>query len=141
MIQHSTQKQIHSSETASNMFMGTGRMVVSLFKGSAGLLRAVGNPHRLRGAVSLAFGLLHGFGFAGILLELSLPASRLVPALFGFNLGVEIGQIAVVALVWPLLRLLGRLGRQASVRRTVIELGSAGVGAIGLFWLVQRTFG
>ncbi|MCG8591569.1 MAG: HupE/UreJ family protein, partial [Proteobacteria bacterium] len=63
---------------------------------------------RLRFAISFAFGLIHGFGFAGVLSSLELPAARLVPALAGFNLGVELGQLAVVALAWPLLNALGR---------------------------------
>jgi len=104
------------------------------------LLRRHPHPERLRAAVAFAFGLVHGFGFAGILTELELPAARLVPALVGFNLGVEAGQLAVVVLVWPLLRLLARTtdGRWS---RLVGEAGSAAICGLGLYWLVERAFG
>jgi len=104
------------------------------------LLRRNPHPERLRAAVAFAFGLVHGFGFAGILTELQLPASRLVPALVGFNLGVEAGQLGVVLLVWPLLRLLARTadGRWS---RLVGEAGSAAICGLGLYWLVERAFG
>jgi hypothetical protein len=105
-----------------------------------GLLRASERPARLRAAVAFAFGLVHGFGFAGILGELALPRARLVPALFGFNAGVEIGQLAVVAAVWPLLRGLERLER-GRVGRLVAESGSAAVCALGLYWFLTRTLG
>lgn len=104
-----------------------------------GLLARVERPARLRVAVAFAFGLLHGFGFAGILAELALPAERLVPALVGFNLGVELGQLAIVALAWPVLRALAAVagGRP---HRAVAELGSAAVCGLGLFWFLTRTF-
>jgi hypothetical protein len=104
-----------------------------------GLLRVSERPARLRAAVAFGFGLVHGFGFAGILSALELPVERLVPALFGFNVGVELGQLGVVALVWPLLRLLARLaaGRPA---RWVAEAGSAAICGLGLYWFLTRSF-
>ena len=75
------------------------------------LLVRVTRPERLRWAVALLFGLVHGFGFAGVLLEAELPPDRLLAALFGFNAGVELGQVGLVALVWPLWRRLLRLAR------------------------------
>lgn len=101
------------------------------------LLGRVARPDRLRWAVALLFGLIHGFGFAGVLLEAELPPDRLLAALFGFNAGVELGQIALVAAVWPLWRL---LGRAASARGLAIELGSAVAAGLGLFWFVSRAF-
>jgi hypothetical protein len=93
----------------------------------------------LRICLTFAFGLVHGFGFAGILVEMSLPSDRLVPALLGFNLGVEVGQIGVVLILWPLL---------ASARRTVSleqtrwasEISAAALCGLGLYWLVERAF-
>jgi len=105
-----------------------------------GLLARVDRPTRLRVAVAFAFGLVHGFGFAGVLAEMELPRGRLVPALFGFNLGVEVGQITVVLLVWPLLRLLSR-ARTLRWHRSIAELSSAAIGGLGLFWFVTRIFG
>jgi hypothetical protein len=104
-----------------------------------GLLDRVERPARLRAAVAFAFGLVHGFGFAGVLAELSLPTERLVPALFGFNVGVELGQLAVVALVWPALRALERARPERGYRLTA-EVGSAAVLALGLYWFLARTF-
>jgi hypothetical protein len=59
-----------------------------------GLLAASERPARLRALVAFAFGLIHGFAFAGVLAEMDLPRARLVPALVGFNVGVELGQLA-----------------------------------------------
>ncbi len=98
-------------------------------------------PTPLRVAIAFAFGLIHGFGFAGFLTELVLPRERLLPALLGFNAGVEIGQLAIVALAWPLLRALFSLGGGGEKRqRFVIEWGSSAICALGVFWLIQRAF-
>jgi len=104
-----------------------------------GLLKRSTRPDRLRAAVAFAFGLIHGFGFAGVLSELSLPTDRLVPALFGFNVGVELGQMGVVALAWPLLRALNR-ARDGRVGRIVTEVSSAAICGLGVFWFVTRSF-
>ena len=105
-----------------------------------GLLDRASRPARVRAAVAFAFGLIHGFGFAGVLAEMELPTDRLVTALFGFNAGVEVGQLAVVAMVWPLLRSLAR-ARDGRWYERVAELGSAAICALGLFLFVTRTFG
>ena len=104
------------------------------------LLDRAENPARLRAAIAFAFGLVHGFGFAGVLAEMDLPRERLVHALVGFNVGVELGQLAVVAVVWPVLRALARRddGRTA---RAVAEIGSAAVCGLGLFWFLTRALG
>lgn len=105
-----------------------------------GLLKSSARPARLRAAVAFAFGLVHGFGFAGVLAQLELPTSRLVPALFGFNVGVELGQLAVVFVVWPLLWSLAR-ARGPQQARLVAELVSAGVCGLGLYWFLVRSLG
>jgi hypothetical protein len=102
-----------------------------------GLLGRVARPVRLRVAVAFAFGLVHGVGFAGVLSEMSLPPGRLVLALGGFNLGVELGQLAVIALTWPLVRAAARAG----VERPMAEVGSSALCGLGVFWLVVRAFG
>ena len=96
-----------------------------------------------RWPVTFAFGLVHGFGFASALAEIGLPTGALVPALAAFNIGVEIGQVAIVALVFPLLLLADRLmaggavgkGRQPSL----VYSCSAVIFALGLYWLIERT--
>jgi hypothetical protein len=104
------------------------------------MLERVERPARLRAAVAFAFGLVHGFGFAGVLAEMALPNDRLVPALFGFNVGVELGQLGIVALVWPALHVLAVRAR-APWSRAVAEVGSAFVCALGLYWFLTRTLG
>ena len=108
--------------------------------------RCVGQPldraeraARLRVAIAFAFGLVHGFGFAGVLTEISLPTSRLAPALLGFNLGVEVGQLVLVAALWPVLRDLARL-REGRPHRILAEVGSAALCGVGIFWFVTRAF-
>jgi hypothetical protein len=103
------------------------------------LLERAERPLRLRFALAFCFGLVHGFGFAGVLTEVALPRERLVPALLGFNVGVELGQLAIVALVWPLLAALAGL-RAGRVHRTVVEVGTGVVCALGVFWWIERAF-
>lgn len=88
---------------------------------------------------AFAFGLLHGFGFAGVLRELDLPRYALGWSLFSFNVGVEIGQACIVLAVAPLLALLRRRSEQVAGR--VVTVGSLGVIAAGAFWFVQRVLG
>ena len=89
-----------------------------------------------RALVTFAFGLIHGFGFAGVLSELDLPASQFAWALLQFNLGLELGQIAIVALVTTLLFLLRERPRYPA---WVIRGGSLAAMLIGLVWFIERT--
>jgi hypothetical protein len=102
------------------------------------LARHAARPARLRVAVAFVFGLVHGFGFAGALTELRLPDERVVVALLGFNGGVELGQLLVIALAWPLLQLLERRPR---VRLWAGDAASACICALGTFWFVTRLYG
>ncbi|MBP1684251.1 MAG: HupE/UreJ family protein [Deltaproteobacteria bacterium] len=104
-----------------------------------GLLRRAGRVASLRWAIAFIFGLVHGCAFAGVLVEAGLPTDRLAAALFGFNLGVEAGQLAAVAVVWPALRYLET--RRDDWRLAVLHYGSTAVLALGVFWFVSRTFG
>jgi hypothetical protein len=97
------------------------------------LLRTEATWARL--AVVFSFGLLHGLGFAGALSELGWPQGRRLLALLSFNLGVELGQIAVIALAVAALFLATRL----KLPRRRIEQGlSAGIAAVAFVWTVQR---
>jgi hypothetical protein len=91
----------------------------------------------LRWFVAFIFGLVHGFGFAGVIAEMALPPDRVAPALFGFNLGVELGQLGIVMLTWPFLRLLSKSERPPG-GMLVVQLGSAVVLAVGIFWFLTR---
>jgi hypothetical protein len=88
-----------------------------------------------RWAVAFGFGLIHGFGFASVLAELGLPRAALVPALVGFNLGVEAGQLGIVAAFLPFAYAL-----RASwfYRRVVLAGGSAAIASVATVWLLER---
>ncbi len=107
-----------------------------------GLQNLWAGPREVRGRwiVAFIFGLIHGFGFASLLRDAGIGsgngASILVP-LLSFNLGVELGQLAIVALLLPLLLWL----RRARAFETFAQpLASAAVLAMGSFWLIQRVW-
>ena len=102
------------------------------------LLRSAANANLHRIALAFAFGLVHGFGFAGVLAEMDLPTGRLATALLGFNLGVEFGQLAVVALIWPGLVLLRRMAGERP-HRLFAEFASAAICAVGIYWFLVRS--
>ncbi len=85
--------------------------------------------------VVFVFGLIHGIGFASALGDLTIPRDALVAALVGFNLGVEGGQLAVIA---GALAITGWIRDQALYRRWVAIPGSVGIGIIGVYWTVER---
>ena len=92
---------------------------------------------RRRWLVAFGFGLIHGFGFASVLAELGLPADALVLSLLGFNVGVEVGQMAIVAGFLPVAFL---LRNTRFYLRGVFVLGSWLTMLVALIWLLERTF-
>jgi hydrogenase/urease accessory protein HupE len=109
---------------ASIVFIGVENLVALRKGASEAALR-----HRWM--VTLAFGLIHGFGFASVLRELQLPRAVLATGLVSFNLGVEVGQLVIVALALPLLR---RLRTWA----VFAPAASACIATLGAAWLIQR---
>lgn len=107
-----------------------------VFVGADNLVR--GNGRDLRAWVAATFGLVHGFGFANVLREFGLPREALGWSLFSFNVGVEIGQLAIVLLVASALEAIRRRSRVAGYR--VAVAGSVVVIAAGTYWFVQRVF-
>ena len=95
---------------------------------------------RIRLVVTLIFGLIHGFGFAANLLDERLPKGRLAELIFGFNVGVELGQMAVVLAVVGTVALLARL-RLTLPRPLVIDVVSSGLVAFGLLLFTARSYG
>jgi hypothetical protein len=90
-----------------------------------------------RWTAAFALGLLHGFGFSATLMDLGLPRQNLVLTLFGFNVGVEIGQMCVVAAFLPLAYL---ARRTLAYRRAGLVGGSGLIAAVAMVWLVERAF-
>ena len=90
-----------------------------------------------RWIAAFCFGLLHGFGFAGALHDLGLPAGSLALSLTGFNLGVEAGQLAIVVVFLPLAF---ALRSTWAYRRLVFGGGSIAIAAVASVWLVERAF-
>jgi hydrogenase/urease accessory protein HupE len=89
-----------------------------------------------RAWIAFGFGFVHGFGFASVLRDFGLPREALGTSLFAFNVGVEIGQAAIVLAVTPVLALLR--SRQPRYAGTVIAAGSVCVIAAGGYWFVAR---
>ena len=108
-----------------------------VFVGVENLLRRGAEP-RGRWALTFAFGLIHGFGFATVLRDLGVGAGgkALTVPLFAFNLGVEIGQIVIASLVLPIV---WRLRQNEKFDRHGVPALSAIVTVAGVFWFLERT--
>lgn len=102
------------------------------------VLAALNNLYPLfrgrRPVAAFVFGLIHGFGFASVLRDLGLPQSSLVSSLFGFNVGVEIGQLAIVAVFLPLAWWL----RKSWFYRQLLTWGSLAIALVAAIWLAER---
>ncbi len=85
--------------------------------------------------LAFGFGLVHGFGFAGVLAEVGIPSEARVASLLGFNLGVEIGQLAVVAVLLPVLFVVRKRNWYPSLG---LRGASAAVGLLATWWLFER---
>lgn len=90
-----------------------------------------------RPAVVFIFGLLHGLGFAGVLTEFGIPDGQFVTALIGFNIGVELGQLTVIAICFALVGYW--FGQRDWYRSGIVIPGSIIVALIGAYWFVERT--
>lgn len=87
--------------------------------------------------LAFVFGLFHGFGFAGLLAELGLDRSNRLFSLLGFNLGIELGQVAIIVLLFPALFLL----RRTRIYLGFLWIGSSALIIVALGWFVDRVFG
>jgi hypothetical protein len=126
--------------------VGIGTLPVLLLFG-AGLFTAnylmvsghLRDAARLRLVVTLVFGLIHGFGFAAGLLEERIPQSRLFQLLFGFNIGVEIGQLTLVVGLSLIVYLLAKL-KFTLPRPIVVDVAASALVCVGMYWFIQRSF-
>ncbi len=89
--------------------------------------------------VAFGFGLFHGFGFAGALAEIGLPQGEVLAALVAFNVGVEAGQLLVIAFLIALLKAASRWAPKAEA--PTIRAMTYGIGLTGSFWLIERVVG
>jgi len=90
-----------------------------------------------RWLLTFGFGFVHGFGFANVLRDLGLPSEGLVASLLAFNIGVEMGQIVIVAIMLPVVLLAARQGFQPRL----IQVASGIILLFGVGWFVERLFG
>ena len=116
------------------------RLVESAIAASV-VLAAVNNLYPIlrqdRWMAAFLLGLMHGFGFSSTLMDLDLPRSNLVLTLFGFNAGVEIGQVAIVALFVPLAY---AARKSLAYRRYALIAGSVVITVLAMIWLIERAF-
>ncbi|MCB1779092.1 MAG: HupE/UreJ family protein, partial [Candidatus Competibacteraceae bacterium] len=116
-----------------------GRLVESVIAFTV-VLAALNNLFPLvktrRWVLAFTLGLIHGFGFASVLRDLGLPNDALALALAGFNLGVETGQLAIVAVVLPFTFLVRRTWLY---QRLALPVGSAIAASIALVWCIERS--
>lgn len=85
---------------------------------------------------AFGFGLIHGFGFANVLAEIELSSTLFLSSLLGFNLGVELGQLAILLVLVPVLLL---ITNRNSIRRLAAPVSGLIICQLGLFWLVERS--
>ncbi|MFN3940448.1 MAG: HupE/UreJ family protein [Chitinophagales bacterium] len=96
------------------------------------------NITKTRLAAIFIFGLVHGMGFAGAMAETDIPQNALLPAIIGFNIGVEIGQLVILFLAYILLSY--HFANKYWYRERIIVPGSLLVLFVSLWWVVERTF-
>lgn len=109
-----------------------------IYVGVDNLLVRTGKGRDVRPWIALAFGLIHGFGFANVLREMDLPPRALGWSLFSFNIGVEIGQVLVVVIIAAILAAIR--ARNELAGRTIAVAGSIAVIVAGGYWFVERVF-
>jgi hydrogenase/urease accessory protein HupE len=132
---HIPQPPVEACIALSILFVA--REIVQARRGRAGLTA------RWPWAVSFTFGLMHGFGFAGALAEVGLPAGAIPAALLFFNVGVELGQLLFVASVLALLAIGRSLAQRLQMRQPdwLWRLAPYAIGGFASFWLVERVAG
>ncbi len=115
------------------------RWVESVIAGSV-VLAALHNLFPIiqirRWIVGLVFGLVHGFGFASVLADLGLPTSSMFVALAGFNIGVEVGQLVIVAAFLPLAY---AVRHSWTYRRLAVQFGSVCIAGLAFIWFIERS--
>lgn len=133
-ISHSITLALAATQTVS-LPAGPIEAAIALSIVIAGVLNLRPGWSRWRLPLAFGFGFVHGFGFANALLELNVTGRSLVPVLAGFNIGVELAQLALVLVSTPLLLL---LARQPIYARRLMPAMSIVTAVVGAGWLLQR---
>jgi hypothetical protein len=113
------------------------RLVESIIAGSIAVAAWANLMPGLRireAAIAFAFGLFHGFGFATVLGDLGLGREHMVLSLLGFNIGVELGQLAIICVIFPFFFLL----RRTAIYGWIMRGGSVALIALALLWMFER---
>jgi hypothetical protein len=116
------------------------RLVEAIIAGSIAVAAAANLMPNLRvkeWMIAFGFGLFHGFGFASVMGDIGVGRDHLALSVFGFNVGVELGQIAILIVVFPVLFAL----RRQPWYNLAMKVGSVGLIAIAMVWFSERAFG
>lgn len=104
------------------------------------LIETKDQARKVRPGLTCLFGLVHGFGFASVLMEQGLPKGKLIAALLSFNIGVEIGQLIAVVLMLGIIALTAHITAPSWARHGK-SVSSAALLCLGLYWLGSRSLG
>ena len=116
--------------------LGLGMLTLAILK----LGEEPDQSDKLRPILAIIFGTIHGFGFANILSEISLDRTNFLVSLLGFNIGVEIGQILVLIIMWGLMSFLATKILSNNMKK-ITGLVSSILCSIGLYWFLTRLMG
>ena len=124
------------NELKIGFILGLGMLTLAILK----LGEEPDQSEKLRPMLAIIFGTIHGFGFANILTEISLDSSNFLVSLLGFNIGVEIGQILVLVIMWGLMSFLATKILSNNMNK-ITGLVSSILCSIGLYWFLTRLMG
>ena len=124
------------NELKIGFILGLGLLTLAILK----LSEDREQSDKLRPMLAIIFGTIHGFGFANILSEISLDRTNFLVSLLGFNIGVEIGQILVLVIMWGLMSFLAKKILSSNMKK-INALVSSILCSIGLYWFLTRLLG
>ncbi len=124
------------TELETGFILGLGLLTLAILR----LSEDAEQSEKLRPMLAAIFGTIHGFGFANILSEISLDRTNFLVSLLGFNMGVEIGQILVLVMMWALMSFLVTIILKKNMKK-ITELASSILCSIGLYWFLTRLLG
>ena len=127
---------LNINELKIGFILGLGMLTLAILK----LGEEPDQSEKLRPILAIIFGTIHGFGFANILTEISLDRTNFLVSLLGFNIGVEIGQILVLVIMWGLMSFLATKILTNNIKK-ITGLVSSILCSIGLYWFLTRLMG